>query len=265
MYAKVFRQIYDSTLAEDWRALVTFQQLLVLADSVGLVDMTSGAIHRVTNIPRDIIDAGLEKLQQPDPASRSTEEEGRRIVRIDADRDWGWRVVNYEYYRNLASREDKREKDRERMAEKRRENKDVASSREESRVVAGVAHTEAEANTEAKENIMSGKPDVVPLAGKLNGVTSQAMEVLDFLNAKTGRKFRGLDGRGRPTANLTLIINRLKTGVSVQDCKTVIARKFRDWSNDDKMREYLRPETLFCASKFESYLGACVAEERPNG
>lgn len=101
---------------------------------------------------------------------------------------------------------------------------------------------------------------------KTNGVTGQALEVLEFLNAKTGRKFRGLDGRGRPTANLALVINRLKTGVTVQDCKTVIARKFREWGNDDKMRQYLRPETLFGASKFESYLGQCVTEERrPDG
>lgn len=123
---------------------------------------------------------------------------------------------------------------------------------------------EGETEKETEKNIMSGtSPDVVSVEGKKpNGFTGQALEVLEFLNAKTGRKYRGVDGRGRPTANLSLIINRLKTGVSVQDCKTVVARKFRDWGNDDKMRQYLRPETLFCASKFESYLGQCVPELR---
>ena len=266
MYAKVFRQIYDSTLAEDWRALVTFQQFLVLADSEGVVDMTPSAIHRITNIPADIITAGIEKLCQPDPASRSSSEDGRRIVRLDHDRDWGWRIVNYLYYRNLASREDKREKDRIRIAEKRNGNSSVASSREQSRAVANVAHTEAEANTYTERKALSGKPDEVPLAAKkLNGTTGQAVEVLQFLNDKTRRKFRGLDGRGRPTPNLKFIVARLESGATVQDCKTVIARKFREWSSDDKMRMYLRPETLFNATKFEQYLGECTTEEMPRG
>lgn len=111
---------------------------------------------------------------------------------------------------------------------------------------------------------MSGlPPDAPPLNGKKpNGVTHDALQVLEFLNEKTGRKFRGLDGNGKPTANLSLVIQRLKTGVSVQDCKTVIARKYRDWAQDDKMWPYLRPETLFGARKFEQYLGECTTEER---
>lgn len=147
MYAKVFRQIYDSTLAEDWRALVTFQQFLVLADSNGLVDMTPGAIQRITNIPLDIIAAGIERLRQPDKASRSSTEDGRRIVPIDPDRDWGWQVVNYSYYRNLSSLDDKREKDRARIAEKRRKKLNVAECRNVSQKVANVAYTDTEADT----------------------------------------------------------------------------------------------------------------------
>lgn len=113
---------------------------------------------------------------------------------------------------------------------------------------------------------LSGEPDEVPLAAKkLNGTTGQAVEVLQFLNDKTKRKFRGLDGRGRPTPNLKFIVARLESGATVQDCKTVVARKFREWSSDDKMRMYLRPETLFNATKFEQYLGECTTEEMPRG
>lgn len=168
MYAKVFRQIYDSTLAEDWRSLVTFQQLLVLADSDGVVDMTPSAIHRITNIPKDIIDAGIEKLQQPDPVSRSSTEDGKRIIPIDSDRPWGWRIVNYEYYRNLASREDKREKDRQRIADKRKTSiesdvsQSVAECRSESLEVANVAYTEAEANTDTDTNKKQKKVASLP-------------------------------------------------------------------------------------------------------
>lgn len=80
------------------------------------------------------------------------------------------------------------------------------------------------------------------------------MEVLAFLNLKTGRDYQPVD------ANLSLIEARIKEGATVQDCKTVVARKFRDWSADDKMRPYLRPATLFNATKFAQYRGECVVE-----
>jgi len=36
--------------------------------------------------------------------------------------------------------------------------------------------------------------------------------------------------------------------------KVVIYKKCLDWKNDSKMNQYLRPATLFAASKFEGYL-----------
>jgi len=120
MFGKLFGQMYDSSLVEDWRALVTFQQLVILCDADGIVDMTPEAIIRRTNLPADVIRGGLALLEQPDPRSRTPDEEGRRIVRLDDHRDWGWRIVNHAHYRDLASREDKRAKDRLRIAEKRR-------------------------------------------------------------------------------------------------------------------------------------------------
>jgi hypothetical protein len=50
MYGKLFSQMYDGTLATKgpWQALVTFQQLIILADKHGIVDMTPEAIGRRT-------------------------------------------------------------------------------------------------------------------------------------------------------------------------------------------------------------------------
>ena len=267
VYGKIFRQIYDSTLADDWQALITFQQFLILCDPRGVVDMTAAAIHRITGIPIEHIEAGIEKLEQPDPQSRSTVADGRRIIRLEDSRSWGWQIVNYAYYQNLVNREDKREKDRIRIAEKRSKDKDVADCRDMSPEVANVAPVSVTVTTSVKN-----PNPIVPQAGLLNdfeprkpnGLAGQALEVLQFLNDKTGRKFRGLDGRGRPTPNLKFIMERLKSGVTVQDCKTVVARKYRDWSGDDKMWAYVRPETLFNATKFEQYLGECTTTEKRN-
>ena len=100
MYGKVFEQIYDSTVADHWEALVTFQQLIILCDADGVVDMTPPSISRRTNIPLEIILEGLKHLESPDPSSRSPEEGGRRIVLLDSRREWGWQLVNYALYRD---------------------------------------------------------------------------------------------------------------------------------------------------------------------
>ncbi len=119
MYSKVFRSIYDGTLADNWQALVTFQQLLILADGDGVVDMTIGAIHRTTGIPVDVLTKGIEVLEAPDRGSRTPDMEGRRIARIDAHRDWGWFLVNWDKYRKMTTREEKKEADRVRIQEQR--------------------------------------------------------------------------------------------------------------------------------------------------
>lgn len=119
MYTKVFRSIYDGTLADNWQAMVTFQQMLILADSQGVVDMTPSAMARITGIPLDILASGIAALESPDPASRTADMEGRRIARLDAHRDWGWFLVNFAKYRAMQSREEKKSADRERMREKR--------------------------------------------------------------------------------------------------------------------------------------------------
>lgn len=115
MYAKVFESIYDGSLRENWKALVTFQQFLVLADADGTVDMTPAAIAARTGIPREIIDAGIAALEAPDPDSRSAEREGRRIERLDDHRSWGWTIVNHRHYQLMVSAETKRAQTRERV------------------------------------------------------------------------------------------------------------------------------------------------------
>ena len=108
MYAKIFESIYDGSLRKDWKALVVFQQLLVLCDEEGYVDKTADAISARTTIPIEIIEYGLNELASPDSDSRSQEEDGRRIVLIAPPRKWGWRIVNYKSYRDIRSKEELR-------------------------------------------------------------------------------------------------------------------------------------------------------------
>lgn len=82
--------------------------LLVLADSDGVVDMTLEAISRRTNVPIEEVRKYIQELSQPDPLSRSKDQEGKRLVPIDSSRDWGWQIVNYRLYRKLRDEEARR-------------------------------------------------------------------------------------------------------------------------------------------------------------
>jgi hypothetical protein len=112
MYAKVFTQILDSSLAENFQVRHIFEDLLKLSDPNGVVDMTHAAIARRINCPLDIVTEALHTLEQPDPKSRTPDHEGRRIVKVDEHRDWGWMIVNFAYYRSVATEEQRREKTR---------------------------------------------------------------------------------------------------------------------------------------------------------
>lgn len=146
MYGKIFASMYDGTLATrgPWQALVTFQQMIVLAEPDGTVDMTPEALSRRTTIPIDIINIGLAALEQPDNQSRSDEQDGRRIVRLDPERPWGWRIVNHGHYRSIRTAEERREYMRQYQRKRRR--KHVNHSLTD---VNNVTHTEAEAYADA--------------------------------------------------------------------------------------------------------------------
>lgn len=108
MFAKVFGQIFDSSIAEDYNCRRMFIDLLVLADSDGVVDMTQEAISRRTNVPIEQVCKYIDQLQQPDLLSRSKKENGRRLIAIDPERGWGWQVVNYRHYRQIRDEEARR-------------------------------------------------------------------------------------------------------------------------------------------------------------
>lgn len=101
------------------------------------------------------------------------------------------------------------------------------------------------------ESSVSGKPDAHP-APPVPSPKTQAREILEFLNAKTGKAYQPVD------ANLDLVVARLREGATPAQCRQVIAKKAREWLGDEKMAEFLRPATLFNRTKFAQYVGELV-------
>lgn len=107
LYSRVFIQILDSSIAEDFTVRHVFEDFLKLCEhKTGVVDMTRQALSRRLNVPMEILDSAITKLESPDPNSRDMEFEGRRIERLDKHRDWGWRILNWQKYESVRSKAD---------------------------------------------------------------------------------------------------------------------------------------------------------------
>src|SRR5258708_40136248 len=126
MYAKVFVQIFDSSIADDYRLRQFFVDLLVLCEIDGVVDMTHEAIAGRTRIPLEDVYRMISELEKPDPKSRTRSKEGRRLVRISPARKWGWRIVNYLSYRGIKDENERRLYMRNYMREKRKSEKQAS-------------------------------------------------------------------------------------------------------------------------------------------
>lgn len=74
-------------------------------------------------------------------------------------------------------------------------------------------------------------------------------EVVNYLNEKTGSHYLA-----STKSTVDMIKSRMKEGHSVDDFKKVIDNKTSEWLGDPEWEKFLRPETLFCAKHFESYL-----------
>ena len=105
----MFKSIFDGSLYGQFEPTVVFMAMLVIAEREGIVDMTPQAIAARCGYPLDIVLRGIAELEKPDRLSRTPDEEGRRIIRLEENREWGWRITNYEKYEKIRSAEERRE------------------------------------------------------------------------------------------------------------------------------------------------------------
>jgi hypothetical protein len=83
--------------------------------------MTVEAFARRTNVPLEIVRTAISRLERPDPRSRTPDEDGKRLVRLDEHREWGWHLVNHAKYRGMKSDGDRRAYMRDYMRERRKQ------------------------------------------------------------------------------------------------------------------------------------------------
>lgn len=100
---------------------------------------------------------------------------------------------------------------------------------------------------------------LTPRATETVDFVAQAAEAIEFLNAKAGKRFPVYLGSGELSKSSTMVLRLLRDGHELDDIKSVIAMKCREWKGQPRMRPYLRPKTLFGPENFEQYVGELEA------
>ena len=109
-----------------------------------------------------------------------------------------------------------------------------------------------ETTTENNNNVSEEKPQKVVW-------TEETRHIIDYLNKRAGKKY---SVKTKKTAQL--VHKLLDNGFTVEDFERVIDIKCKQWLNNEKMNQYLRPRTLF-SEKFEDYLNEAPARVNQQG
>lgn len=221
-WTPLFQQIVTSSI---WEApdhvRVVWITMLAIARKDGIVPVTPQRLAKVGNVTLDHAHDAIKILSSPDSETLSQDNEGRRIERVDG----GWKILNWDKFRNMAKSAAAQESNREAQAKFRQNQK-----------------------LQEQQPLMDGGLD--GLAGRTEQYHKDSRTVLHLLNEASGRDFREVD------SNLKFISARLnEPGVNLDGVRLMISRQCRMW-NGTTMAPYLRPETLFGKEKFDSYYSA---------
>ena len=163
--SKMSREIYvpiadsffeSSIMREDLTVrfvMLALIRLALRAGANGEVDMDPLMFAASINIPLADVESAIRRLMEPDPASSTPDEDGRRIVPVNPDRPFrNWRLVNWSKYRRIVHRaNDAARKREERHGEE--DNMDTSESLQKRPPLSGNGATNTNTNTNNEEDI----------------------------------------------------------------------------------------------------------------
>ncbi len=89
--------LQSSIMAEPPETFKVFVAILASTGPDGIARISSTFLAAACFFPLDVVDEALVTLEAPDPRSRSLNDDGRRIRRVDG----GYFVINYDKYRSF--------------------------------------------------------------------------------------------------------------------------------------------------------------------
>lgn len=165
MYAKLFKQTYyGSMMGAGAHVHAVWPYALAHASPDGLVELNPPLVAFQIGMPVEDVVRAIEYLTAPDPNSRSSAEEGRRLIHLGG---FLYRIANLPEYRKIRDDLARREYNRVKQAERRQRltlmSKHVNTSTDVSPRMSAQAEAEAEAEADlSKRHIRANKPEPDP-------------------------------------------------------------------------------------------------------
>jgi hypothetical protein len=95
-FSKLHSSILTSSVwCEDMATRCVWIAMLAACDAGGIVEGSVPGFARIANVTEEDMARALDKFMAPDPHSRTTDYEGRRVEAVRG----GWHILNYAFYR----------------------------------------------------------------------------------------------------------------------------------------------------------------------
>ncbi len=99
-YVKIYGSILGSSIwAEAMPTRIVWITMLAMADEHGKVEASTSGLARFANVTLAECREALKALAAPDTDSRTPDNDGRRVEKVDG----GWLILNYLKYREMRS------------------------------------------------------------------------------------------------------------------------------------------------------------------
>lgn len=240
--------VQSSIMSADAYTFKVWITLLAMCKETGIAYVSPVFLASVCHLPISKVRASLQKLSEPDLDSRSTNEDGRRIRRVDG----GFEIINYLTYRTVSLRSAEAERKRlYRLATK--------GCPDGVRICPDTSASDSASNSDSsmpnKSIDISNTPQRLTPPVPNSDIHIEAIQaVFEQFNyhVRPEKPLKVGDpecDRGMRYAN-----ERLNDGYTVADLCHVIEVMTEAWTGDLYMRKFLRPEVLFSKAKFAGYL-----------
>jgi hypothetical protein len=100
-YTPVFDTVFQGTLCGKYPDLPVWLVLLALQQRGGIIDAHPSYIATISGLPQADIELAIKRFCEPDPASRTPDNDGRRLEPLEGA-GFGWRVINHRKYQEKA-------------------------------------------------------------------------------------------------------------------------------------------------------------------
>lgn len=140
-FTKLFSSITESTVwCEPDPTRITWIAMLAMADSKGRVWASIPGLANRARVSVEEVELAIKTFLSPDKYSRTPDNDGRRIEPIDG----GWRLLNYEKYREVRDAEAAKESKRRYINERRAKEREEKARGVENKIYSRTASNQAE-------------------------------------------------------------------------------------------------------------------------